>query len=74
MPPLFKEMQPIEKKWYSVSLVAEDFTEGYVQLTERDAKLVAWATSPVNWRAVEQRPWSGMFLIDIEHPLDKLPQ
>ena len=62
-----------EKKWYSVSLSAEDSTDGYVRLTEDEALLVDRATNPRNWKCVEHRPWSGMFLIDLKHPLDVLP-
>ena len=56
------------KKWYYVTLSGEDDTDGYVRLTEKDAKIVAYATDKANWEGGNAQPWSGHFYIDTDHP------
>ena len=58
--------------WYPVSLSAEDWSDGWVYLTEKEAEIVEYATNPANWSQTDLRPWSGSFSIDRFHKKEKL--
>ena len=59
------------KKYYSVFLSAEDYTTGFVRLTQEEADLVARVTNIENWEYLDANPYSGYFGIDRKHPLTK---
>lgn len=60
-----------EKKYkYEVCLSAEDYSDGYVRLTKREAEIVSYATNERNWENKISNPYSGSFYIDLEHPVE----
>ena len=60
-----------EKKYkYGVCLSAEDYSDGYVRLTKREAEIVSYATNERNWENKTSNPYSGSFYIDLEHPVE----
>ena len=60
-----------EKKYkYGVCLSAEDYSDGYVRLTRREAEIVSYATNERNWEDAHSNPYSGSFYIDLEHPVE----
>ena len=61
----------LEKKYkYPVSLSAEDYSCGYVELTKREAEIVAYATSTINWKDADLNPYSGYFCIGLDNPIE----
>lgn len=58
-----------DKKYrYSVCLMAEEYSTGYVELTKKEAEIVEYATNTSNWKDKEIEPYSEFFGIDTEHP------
>ena len=52
------------KKWYKVIKDAEDVMFGYIQLTDKEAKLIDYVTDSDNWKALDSTgPWHGCFTI-----------
>lgn len=63
------EKENFRKKYkYPVSLLADDYSCGYVELTKREAEIVAYATSTINWKDADLNPYSGYFCIDLYNP------
>ena len=63
------EKENLEKKYkYPVSLSAEDWSDGYVELTKREAEIVAFATDTRNWKDANLNPYSGYFVINLDNP------
>ena len=61
----------LKKKYrYKVRLSAEGIRSGTIDLTEKEAKIVAYATNPENWKNNFGGEYSGEFEIDIEHPME----
>lgn len=58
--------------WYPVSLFADNWSDGFVYLTEKEAAVVEYATNPANWTEKDIRPRSGSFSIDTFHKKEKL--
>ena len=58
-------MKDEEKYWYDVALCAEGISEGCIQLTEEEAKIVDYATSPSNWHDAKLEKYSGRFHINL---------
>lgn len=58
-----------EKFAYRVELVAEDYSFGYVVLTQAEADLVARVTNPKNWQYSSLGKNSGCFIIDNRFPI-----
>lgn len=59
----------LEKKYkYPVSLSADDYSCGYVELTKREAEIVAYAVDTRNWKNAELNLYSGCFCIDLDNP------
>lgn len=59
-----------DKKYkYGVCLSAEDYSDGYVRLTRREAEIVSYATNERNWEDKESNPYSGSFYIDLDNPI-----
>lgn len=57
-----------KKYKYRVCLSAEDYSDGYVELTKREAEIVAYAADTGNWKDVHLNPYSGDFQIDLDNP------
>ncbi len=65
----FEHNKNSEKKYkYHVYLSAEDYSDGYVKLTKREAEIVAYATDTRNWKDANLNPYSGDFEIDLDNP------
>lgn len=61
----------LKKKYrYKVGLYAEGKRTGTIDLTEEEAKIVAYATNPKNWKNDLWGEYYGEFKIDIEHPME----
>ena len=60
------------KYWYPVSLSANGWSDGYVQLTEEEARIVSYATNPTNWTNATLEADSGSFMIDTFHKKRRL--
>lgn len=58
-----------EKFAYRVELAAEDYSFGYVVLTQKEADLVARVTNPINWEHSFLEKYSGCFIIDNRFPI-----
>lgn len=57
-----------KKYRYNVGLSAEgDFT-GTVELTKKEAEIVAFATNTNNWKNAYGGGWCGSFWIDVDNP------
>jgi len=61
-----------KRYWYPVSLFADDWSDGFIYLTEEEAAVVEYATNPTNWENRDMRPRSGSFSIDTFHKREKL--
>ena len=51
------------KKWYKVIKGAEDDMSGFIQLTDKEAKLIDYVTDSNNWKACCGGGWCGSFMI-----------
>ena len=59
----------MDKKYkYYVCQSAENSTIGFVELTQEQAEIVAYATDPGNWTDVKSYPYSGHFTIIADDP------
>ena len=54
----------------SVSLMAEEYSSGFIELTKEQAELVKFATNTKNWEDAEIKGYSGMFFIDTDNPIE----
>lgn len=60
-----------EKKYrYYIYQSAEGETTGTIDLTEKEAAIVAYALDISNWDNLETEPWSGSCYIDINNPME----
>ena len=59
-----------KKYRYEVSLCAEEDTIGTIDLTKKEAELVAWATDPANWNVRSSGNWCGYFSINLNNPME----
>lgn len=60
-----------KKKYrYRVGLHAEGKRTGYLDLTEKEARLVAYATNPENWISSFYGEYYGEFRIDLDNPME----
>ena len=59
-----------QKYRYSVSLMAEEDSNGFIELTKAQAELVKFATDTKNWEDAEIKGYSGMFFIDTDNPIE----
>lgn len=58
-----------EKYRYNVRLSAEGNLTGTIDLTKKEAEIVAYATNPENWKNAFYGEYYGSFEIDINHPI-----
>lgn len=59
-----------KKYRYRVSLIAEEELIGTVDLTKREAAIVAYATDPDNWKSTTGGGYCGYFGIDLDNPME----
>ena len=60
-----------EKKYrYKVSFCAEDDFSGTIELTKREAEVVAYATDTANWKNGSGGGYCGTFVIDLDNPME----
>lgn len=59
-----------KKYRYRVENSAEGISYGYVDLTKKEAEIVAYATNEANWKNAHDDGYSGYFIIDIDHPME----
>ena len=57
-----------KKYRYRVCLSAEEDRRGFVELTRKEAQIVAYATNPQNWDDDSGCAYSGSFTIDVTNP------
>lgn len=61
----------MNKKYrYSVGLSAEHDISGTVDLTKKEAEIVAYATNTNNWKNFHGGGWCGIFWIDVNNPME----
>lgn len=59
----------MEKKYrYTICCCAEGDTCGTIDLTTREAAIVAYAMNKDNWNIILDEPYSGNCWIDVDHP------
>jgi hypothetical protein len=61
----------VAKKYrYNVSLSAEETQSGTIDLTKKEAEIVAYATNTDNWKNGYGGGYCGYFSIDIDNPME----
>ena len=59
----------MSKKYrYSIWCCAEGNTTGTIDLTKKEASIVAYALNQSNWNLIEDEPYSGYCGIDVDNP------
>ncbi len=59
-----------KKYRYNIGISAEGVTSGTIDLTKKEADIVAYALNTSNWNNLEEEPWSGVCWIDVENPME----
>ena len=59
-----------KKYRYAISFQGEGFDAGTIDLTEDEAKIVAYALNPVNWKHRNTTSWRPFVTFGIEHPTE----
>ncbi len=59
-----------KKYRYNICKSAEGMTTGTIDLTKKEAEIVAYALDTTNWNNLEEEPWSGSCWIDIDNPME----
>lgn len=60
-----------KKKYrYNICYSAEGTTSGTINLTKKEASIVAHALNTSNWDNLEVESWSGSCWIDIDNPME----
>ena len=57
-----------QKYRYLIAQSAEGTTVGTIDLTKKEAAIVAYALDRQNWNILDSEPWSGFCMIDILNP------
>ena len=55
---------------YSVNLVADGCSNGFIELTKKQADIVDFATDTRNWEDAKTEMHSGFFFIDTDNPIE----
>ena len=58
-----------KKYRYNIYKSAEGTTSGTIDLTKKEAAIIAYALDTSNWNNVEEESWSGSCWIDIDNPM-----
>ena len=59
------------KKYYRVNNCGKDADEGFVLMSEEEAKFLSYVTDSKNWKFVVEGSDPGVFSVDLKYPLDK---
>ena len=59
-----------KKYRYNVALLAEEEICGTIDLTKKEANIVAYATNSENWKNICGGGYCGYFIIDIDNPME----
>lgn len=59
-----------KKYRYNVALTAEDEWCGTIDLTKKEAEIVAYATNTDNWKNGKGGGYCGYFWIDVNNPME----
>jgi hypothetical protein len=59
-----------KKYRYNIYQSAEGTTSGTIDLTKKEAAIVAYALDTSNWGNLDEESWSGSCYIDIENPME----
>lgn len=59
-----------KKYGYTISFLGDGFNTGTIDLTEDEAKVVAYALNPVNWKHRNKTSRSPIVTFGIEHPTE----
>ena len=59
-----------KKYRYNIHKSAEGMTSGTIDLTKKEAAIVAYALDTSNWKNLEEETWSGSCWIDIDNPME----
>lgn len=63
-------MAKAKKYRYEIGYYAEGTTRGYIELTKKEADIVAYALNARNWEIIEEESYSGSAWIDTAHPVE----
>ena len=63
-------MASAKKYRYHISKSAEGMTSGTIDLTKKEAAIVAYALNTSNWNNLEEEEWSGSCWIDVDNPME----
>ena len=55
---------------YAVSMLGDDISDGYIELTKKQADVVKFATNTKNWEDAELNSYSGTFFINTDKPIE----
>ena len=59
-----------KKYLFEIYTSCEGITEGYIELTLEEAKLIDFVSDPKNWSSItKDEDYSGSFGIDIDNPI-----
>lgn len=59
-----------KKYRYYIYRSAEGMTSGTIDLTKKEAAIVAYALDTSNWGNLDEESWSGSCYIDVENPME----
>ena len=63
-------MANAKKYRYYICQSAEGETTGTIDLTKKEAAIVAYALDISNWNNLETEAWSGSCFIDVDNPME----
>ena len=63
-------MSKAKKYRYNIMQSAEGITTGTIDLTKKEAAIVAYALDTSNWNNLIENSWSGSCWIDIDNPME----
>lgn len=63
-------MSKTKKYRYNIWKSAEGETTGTIDLTKKEAAIVAYALDTSNWNNLSEGSWSGSCWIDIDNPIE----
>ena len=59
-----------KKYRYDIGHFAEGLCHGTIDLTKKEAAIVAYALDESNWASCSDEGWSGSFWIDTDNPTE----
>lgn len=55
----------MDKYWYHVGTSAEEYSDGWVYLTEKEAEVISYVCNDRNWQNANLTYYSGSMWIDL---------